>query len=489
MNRKLIALIPVFALFLLVYSSCTRIDTTDIGGDLIPAVDNINTFDTVFKVVTDNFLFEDSSRVFDTEDHALGVISNDPVFGSMSASIYFNVSPAAFGSVPFIPIDSIKFPIDSVVLSMAFTGVYGDSMSTQQFEVLEIANDARFRDTGRGFLISDPGVNTSGVLATHTQNLDRLSDQFQVVNGRDTQTVRNQMRIHLNKALGERLINYDTAVYNSDSAFRLAFPGLALRPVGGTQNALAYFNLKNTEATRLSVYYKAKSLNGVVDSPFVTHYTFRNFRNINSIQRNIAGTEYANAMTPGTPSDERLYIASSPGSYATIKIPGLASLSNRVIHRAELVATSITPPGTPYQEPFYLFLDAWDSVARLPKTIQNDFTFNAQSNQYNLVLFGGFQKDGKYTFDISRYVQGIVTRKETSYTLRIYAPYKTQTVYIPPGVAASYPPSSIVGLDTTYRRSGSQLYLNPQIGYGRTILGGGTHPTSQMRLRIIYSRI
>ncbi len=488
MNRKLFAPLSVLALFLLV-NSCSRIDTTDIGNDLIPAVDNINTFDTIFEVVTDNFLFDDSSRVYDTEDHALGVIANDPVFGSLNASIYFNVSPATFGARPFIPLDSIKFPIDSVVLSMAYNGVYGDSMSTQRFEVLEIQNDTRFKDSGIGYRISDPGVSTGAVLGTHEQNFDRLNVQFQLVTGRDTATVNNQMRIHLDKALGERLINYDTAVYRNDTTFSAAFQGLAIRPVNGTQTALAYFNLKNTEATRLTVYYKAKSMNGVVDSPMVTNFTFRNFRNINSIQRDITGTEYANAMVPGTPSDEKLYIASSPGSYGTIKIPNLQDLSNRVIHRAELIVTPVNEPGTPYQEPYYMFVDAWDSTANLPKTIQNDFTYNQQSGQYNQLLFGGFLIRGKYVFDLSRYVQGIVTRKEKSHTLRIYAPYKTNSVYIPQGIAANYPESEVKRLNTDQRAAGFQNYLNPQIAFGRTVLAGGSHPTSKMRLRIIYSKI
>jgi hypothetical protein len=118
-NRKFIASLSVFALLLTVYSSCSRIDTTDIGNNLIPAVDNVSTFEASFDVITDNFQDVDTSRIFDEEDHALGTISNDPIFGKTTAAIYFNVSPAAFGSFPFINKDSIKFPIDSVVLSLA----------------------------------------------------------------------------------------------------------------------------------------------------------------------------------------------------------------------------------------------------------------------------------------------------------------------------------------------------------------------------------
>jgi uncharacterized protein DUF4270 len=488
-NRKLLAPLSFFVLFITICSSCTRIDTTDIGNDLIPVVDNVNTFDTTFDVITDNFLFADSSRVFDTEDHALGVIANDPVFGKLSAGIYFNVSPATFGAYPFIPKDSIKHPIDSVVLSMAFTGIFGDSMSTQTFGIYELQNDARFLDSANGYLIRNQEINRGPLLKTHTQDFDRLSDKYVILKGRDTQTVQNQMRIRLDNSLGERFMNYDTSIYKSDSSFRIAFPGIALIPQSGNQTALAYFNLANVENTMLTIYYKAKSLNGVADSALTTSFTFRNYRNLNKIDRTVSGSEFGTALNPGTPSDEKVYIATSPGSYATIRIPGLQELSNRVIHRAELVATPVNQPGLPYQEPYYLFLDALDTVAGRPKTIQNDFTYNSSSGQYNQTLFGGFLINGKYTWDISRYVQGIVTRKETSYPLRIYAPYKTATVYIPGGVAASYPPSQVIALDTTYKKQGVQLYLNPQIAYGRTVLGGGTHPTSKMRLRIIYSKI
>jgi hypothetical protein len=483
-NRKLLTPLAFLVLLINVSSSCTRVDTTDLGNGLLPPVDNIKTFDTVYDVVTNNFLFNDSSRIFDTEDHALGVIQNDPVFGRLSGSIYFNVSPATF-AYPFINKDSIK-QVDSVVLSMAFTGVYGDSMTTQTFGVYELQDDVRFKDSVNGYLVRNNGINLGPLLKTHTQNFDRLGDQYVINLGKDTQQIKNQMRIRLDNSFGQRFINYGAEVYLNDTTFKTAFPGFGILPQGGGQNALAYFNLANTQNTKLSIYYKAKSLNGIVDSALVTTFTFRNFRNLNKIERTVSGSELGTAVNNGSDSDDKVYIATSPGSYATIKIPNLQELSNRVIHRAELVATTITTPSS-YQAPYYLFLDAWDSAVSLPKTIQNDFTYNSTSGSYNLTLFGGYlNKNNQYNFDISRYVQGIVTRKEKSYTLRLYAPYKTATVYIPGGVASSY---NVIMLDTTQKKTGVQLYLNPQIANGRTVLGGGTHPTAKMKLRIIYSKI
>jgi hypothetical protein len=86
-----------------------------------------------------------------------------------------------------------------------------------------------------------------------------------------------------------------------------------------------------------------------------------------------------------------------------------------------------------------------------------------------------------YTFDVSRYVQGIVTRNDSNYTLRLYAPVNDSLKYTPP-----YPASATF---PTY-------YIAPtnanNIAAGRVRLGGGgLHKDNplRMRLRIIYSRI
>ncbi len=91
-------------LAVLLISSCKKIDTTDIGGDLIPAVDNITTFDTILNVLSDNFLLQDSSRILRTEAHALGVIANDAEFGKTKGEIYFSLTPAGYGTHPFYPL-------------------------------------------------------------------------------------------------------------------------------------------------------------------------------------------------------------------------------------------------------------------------------------------------------------------------------------------------------------------------------------------------
>ncbi len=82
----------------------------------------------------------------------------------------------------------------------------------------------------------------------------------------------------------------------------------------------------------------------------------------------------------------------------------------------------------------------------------------------------------KWSFDISRWVQNIVSGRDKYYPMRLYAPYE----------------SRLVVSRTDAGRIYSFIYpLNPSIAAGRVRLYGGT-PTSnpeRMRVRIVYSKI
>ena len=61
-------------LFLLLFSvafvqySCAKIDTTALGSNLIPVVDNVNTFDTTLEVITNNDFLADTTAITYSED-------------------------------------------------------------------------------------------------------------------------------------------------------------------------------------------------------------------------------------------------------------------------------------------------------------------------------------------------------------------------------------------------------------------------------------
>ena len=69
----------------LILVSCTRInESTALGGDLIPPVDNINTFEAILPTEADNRMMLDSTKVYFKDELAIGHL-NDPEFGTTHA--------------------------------------------------------------------------------------------------------------------------------------------------------------------------------------------------------------------------------------------------------------------------------------------------------------------------------------------------------------------------------------------------------------------
>ena len=73
-------------------SACTKIESTNIGSGLIPPIDGVNTLDTFLDVYTNTFIdpLGDSAKVYKTDDHVIGIINNDPVFGKTTATAFLN---------------------------------------------------------------------------------------------------------------------------------------------------------------------------------------------------------------------------------------------------------------------------------------------------------------------------------------------------------------------------------------------------------------
>jgi hypothetical protein len=495
--KKFYIILLITIAFIVSQYSCTKVDTTQLGSDLIPVVDNVNTFDTILNVETDLFELPDSTRIAPSVAHALGFV-NDGSFGTTAACIYLSLSPVnGYNTHPFGIKDSVdNSDIDSVVLQLAYEATYGDTNSVINFQVEEIRSGTpnKFKDSLIAYRINTPKSffgTGNPILGSINQNFSQLNDARKIVNKKsDTVVVSNVMRIPLNNSLGVRLKNYDSTsatnfAYKNDSSFREQFQGLGIVASAGgvplNSGALGYFKLRDAN-TKLIVYYKSRKLvNPTGKDTLQATYGFLNFANANTLART-KQYNYATALASNITNEPEIHIQSSTGSYAAIKIPGLQNLSNRTIHRAELIIERI--PGNdqnsfdkdyPFDTPPILFLDAVDSANKnRPTAIPFDFPLATNTALgYDAFSFGGIENRKKgYLFNLSRYVQGIVTRKEPSYTLRLYAPYYTQPFYKPANTQLNF-------------------FTSTYIGYGRVILGGGSNPdgAKKMRLRIIYSKI
>ncbi|HET7896403.1 MAG TPA: DUF4270 family protein, partial [Flavisolibacter sp.] len=219
---------PGFVIFL---ASCTKLNSpTELGDELLPTVDNVNTFDTTLNVIASYHPFNDSTKHLISESMALGQIT-DPEFGNTTADMYFNLSSPTYGSSPFYNKDSV-IAIDSVVLSLAKVSGYGDTTGSQlSVAVSEIQTDNGFNDTTL-YRYDHPGFTTGDVIGTKTFTVSSLTDSITLIRKTDTTKVGNVLRIRLDNSLGIKLKNFDTTAngpYANDSSFRAAFRGLAVK--------------------------------------------------------------------------------------------------------------------------------------------------------------------------------------------------------------------------------------------------------------------
>ncbi len=484
----------IFSICLIgIFSACTRISTTDIGGPIIPNADGVATFDTLLAVTTETFDDPDTTRIYKADSHLLGVINNDPLFGKSNASMYFELKPTTF---PFsFPGSKDSLKVDSAVLILSYKGMYGDSTLPLTINVSEIS-----QSTPLDRLLTYPSnypnktpINTGSSLANPTVvDIRRIASDS--VNNR-YENAKNQIRIRLFNSVANRFIKgYDsTNAYRSDSAFKASFAGFALTvSPGGGGNAFMKINLGDTN-TKFALYYSSSSTGATKRDTSVANFNFSFFESgdANFVTRNRIGSEASKYITTTSKPDSIVYVQTSPGTYIRIRVPGLKNLNNRIIHRAELIAeqvpddANLTTLETRMLPPRYLLLSLYDSTIKTKRNIPNDYILS-QSGP-NIESFGGYlsyksllgyDRVASYTFNLSRFVQGIVSRKDSSATMRLSAPANDSLMYTPP-----YPADKFSQLN----------YLTPSFGNdpgeGRVRLGGGTHTRFRMRMRIVYSRI
>jgi Domain of unknown function (DUF4270) len=493
-NRIAAFFLLLFIISALLISSCKRIhDSTELGDDLVPTVDNVNTFDTIVSVETynDSFsignpnkLINDSTRISKSSLHYVGKITNDPLFGQTEAQLFMELKPPAFKY--YFDTTAAGLFIDSVVLVLDYKETFGDTNAVQTFNVYELDNipSNQFK-ADSNYLIRRNGFSYNGglLLGSKTFAPNILNDSIKAFKD----TTLNQLRIKLDNSFGTRLLQYDssaTGAYASDSAFRSRFKGFAVVSTAGG-NALMGFALTGAN-TKLALYYRYKNVPR--QDTTVRYFSFNSITcgNANYITRNYVGSPAGFSFAGGTTvQDDLIYLQNTPGTFARIKLPGLGTVTNRVVHRAELIIEQVYDlSDEKFFKPEYLMLDVLDTALKDYRYMPYDFTFD-QTNSPNLLNFGSVGRitdDGlgnrvtTWKFNVTRYVQNYLTRREPLHDMRLFAPYVVYDIYKPNQNVVGY----YIGIG-----------LNSAVARGRVRVAGGSYsdPAKRMRLRIVYSKI
>ena len=413
-----------FLLVIALFYSCTKIITTDIGAGLIPPVDGVITKDTVIDIATKNTSL-DTISVGISEDHVLGYI-DDPVFGKTNASINFQVAPETTPLALGLPKDSIVF--DSVVLCLKFNGAWGDTLQNLRLHVYSMDPEVVFDN--RIAYTNNKTFTRGAELTDIAKEVDirKLVDVDSTSSPYKEPTV-NQLRITLNKSFGEKIIGLDSSqFYTSDSAFYTALRGLIVE-AETSGNALIRINLTDT-TTHLSLYYHNISGGDTLTKRFLPNTLTS--ASSNTILRDYSNTQIPAYINSKDSSQDLVFMQTSPGgTNAFINISNVKDMPNVIVHRAELLMYQVPDASDKYLTPPNLFLAAYQPDSAWQFTIPYDVNVY-NGSIINLTQFGVAPiKKGEtyyYSFDVSRYIQNFVTKRDSLYNFILSAPYN-QYVY------------------------------------------------------------
>lgn len=465
-------------LMLLVFSiGCTKIDTTTLGQNLIPAVDNIHTFDTTYKIIAVNYDSTECDTIYRNSLQALGMISNDPLFGSTKANLYFEFKPQAF-PYNFPSADANSIEIDSAIMVLSYSHSFGDTNQLQKVNIYQLSDS--FDLTKNYTTCNVLGYDNSVLLGEKSFYPWMLKDSVHAHN----ENAANQLRIPVSAAFAQKFIDDSAQIFRSDKDFVNYFKGFAIIPDSSTGGeALNYFDLTQSH---LSFYIRYKS-GGTADTSTVD-FALSNYSGLsNSIIHDYGSSEITNHLSHPESGDSLIFIQTSPGNFAFLDVPALTGLSNRVINRAEIIVDQVyssTSMNDIFPAPLNLYVEVKDPSINNGQYIPVPCDFSANEIQTGFQYLGGQryfttnssgETIAEYRLNVTRYLQSIVTKGKQNLTFRLSAP--------------NFIVNSTPYVDWCGQGIGPFTVMRNNSSEGRVVLNGTNNTPTHARLHVVYSKL
>lgn len=348
--------------------SCTDPDL--IGLEVQPESDRITISslnqDNVFTVQS---IEEDSIRTDETTKNLLGAIMTDEVFGEIAAS---------FSTQLLLIEDAVDFGenpvLDSAVLTLAYDGYYGDTTVAMSVGVYELDESIYLDST----YYSDQEIAAMNLLELIQFQPNPNSKVFS-----ETDTVGTpQLRVLMND-LGERILAASADDLSNNENFVTFFKGLQLRVENdNASESVAYFNLKNSHS-KFTIYYNDTSSFDLVmgsSSARINHFEVEHALDASLHGIQSMGGYNLNLIFNDLDTLKSL-LAENPVNIATLTFTVQEGTTNDYDAHPSLSLVRVNADG---QKLF------------LPDFFEGD------------AHFGGALNNGKYVFNISKYLQQLV---------------------------------------------------------------------------------
>ena len=381
-----------FALLLILAGACKN-EYDSIGVDLKDRDLLGNAFSNTSSIIAYSIL-DDSANTIGLNQRLLGEI-HDPVFGKTQPNFYtqfmLESNSVDFGNAPVL---------DSIILTLAISGYYGDTNSDLSIKVYELDESL---ESGKEYY-SNQSINTLTTNLAHNPSFSCKPMPNTKITI-DTSVYEPHIRVRLSNSLGQRFLdNSDKLAGNSE--FQNFFKGVHIvATTTSSTGCLVYINL-NSALSAVNLHYhnsdKAKlkftfnTAKGVCFSNFTHDYN-------TSSNHNFKEQVLNNNQELGK---EALYIQPLLGVKTFIKFPDLHSTfkdQKVTLNKAELVISNISPDELHFIQPGDLSLQMIkkDGIDYLPD----------DSYYTGAAYFGGVYNatTKEYRFRITRYVQTLMS--------------------------------------------------------------------------------
>jgi hypothetical protein len=207
--------IPIFLLILIFFVISCKKDPYQVGINLLPPSDTLNLKSTDTASIVAYSVIQDTVRTDEATESILGSLM-DPIFGSTTAGFYMQYQLSAeapdFGTNP---------GLDSVVLSIPYGEIYGDSTALQNLKVYEISQNFYY-DT---VYYSNHTLSNYGLLLANYSFVPRRYDSLTIGGVKAAPHIRVNLSKYSNY-FGNKILFAPASALSTDANFILFMKGL-----------------------------------------------------------------------------------------------------------------------------------------------------------------------------------------------------------------------------------------------------------------------
>jgi len=392
--------------FLIGFVSCKK------DGELKPGFDDgglsihfIDTFSVATEVVQ-----EDSLRTDLSVYNLLGLY-HDPIFGPMSSSIYAQVTLTGVN----VDLNSNTSTLDSIVLTLDYEALYGDTASPMSINVYELSS--ALSENNDYYSNSRTSFNPTPIGSlTFTPNLkDSVSIAF------DTLKKAPHVRIKLSNLFGQTLMGGDASGLDKmtdNATFTDFFKGLYITTTDSVDNTSLMPNQgsvlslnMNSALSTITVYYNdSLKYDFTINTDGVKYCRF---------DHNYTGTDVeAHLMDLPTKDTTITYVSTMAGIKTKLDIPNIKSIANEgpvVINKAELILTVESGTEGSFDSPL-------ESISLVGIDANGDDFFLPDFYEGLSYYGGSYDLDTKtYKFNIARHINDLVYGSDGNFGMYIVA--------------------------------------------------------------------